>query len=83
MSFEASDSSTEIDTNSSVETDIDSSTDTEDSSDETDTDELASNSPVKALLKSYDLGDVNPITSSSSIEDHVRTSLLELPFLHY
>ncbi|KAH8487821.1 hypothetical protein H0E87_023769 [Populus deltoides] len=79
MSFEALDSSTEIDTNSSVETDTDSSADTEDSSDETDTDELASNSPVKALLKSYDLGDVNPITSSSSIEDHVRTSLLELP----
>ena len=79
MSFEASDSSAETDTNSSVETDTNSSADTEDSSDETDTDELASNSPVEALLKSSDLGDVNPITSSSSIEDYVRTSLLELP----
>ncbi|KAG6747549.1 hypothetical protein POTOM_047435 [Populus tomentosa] len=63
----------------SAETNTDSSADTKDSSNETNINELASNFPIKALLKSSDLGDVNPITSSLSIEDHVRTSLLELP----
>jgi len=79
MSSEALDYSVETDTNSSIEKNTNSSADTEDSSDETDTDELAYNSLVEALLKSSDLRDVNPITSSLSIEDHVRTSLLELP----
>ncbi|KAG6761955.1 hypothetical protein POTOM_032433 [Populus tomentosa] len=69
---------TNTDEMSSEESDSSGETDT-DSSDETDTDESASDSSDESQLKPSDLGDVNPITPPLSINNHVRTSPLELP----
>nr|TKS12515.1 hypothetical protein D5086_0000062520 [Populus alba] len=69
---------TNTDEMSSEESDSSGETDT-DCSDETDSDESASDSLDESQLKPSDLGDVNPITPPLSTNNHVRTTLLELP----
>ncbi|KAH8487819.1 hypothetical protein H0E87_023767 [Populus deltoides] len=69
---------TDTDEMSSEDSDFSAETDT-DSSDETDTDESASDSSAESQLKPSDLGDVKLINPPLSINNHVRTSRLELP----
>ncbi|KAL3598000.1 hypothetical protein D5086_005918 [Populus alba] len=73
---------TNTDEMSSEESDSSGETDT-DSSDETDTDESASDSSDESQLKPYDLGDVNPINSSTVHKQPCLNFASRIAYVHY